>query len=359
MQSTADFALIAHRQAQKAAVAVGVAVVALVAICFVTVHAGAIPIPPGTATQLIAQQLGLAPADEGMQALRTILIDIRLPRVALGVLTGAGLAVAGVTLQGLFRNPLADPGLVGVSTGAATAAAAFIVLGWPLIEYLSAPVLRHALPAAAFAGGLLTTIVIYAVATREGRTDVATLLLAGVAINAMAAACIGLLIFLSAENELRDLNFWMLGSLNGVTWERLVVVGPLVLAAIVALMRFGKHLNALLLGETEARHLGFDVERAKRRMVMLVALTVGAIVAMTGAIGFVGLVVPHLVRLMMGADHRTLYPLSALLGACLVLLADLFARTIVVPAELPIGIVTSFLGGPFFLWLLLRQKGAF
>jgi iron complex transport system permease protein len=359
MQTAADFALIAHRQAQRTTWAIGIAVLVLVAICFVTLHAGAIPIPPGTATRLIAQQLGLAPVDDGMQALRTILIDIRLPRIVLGVLTGAGLAVAGVTLQGLFRNPLADPGLVGVSTGAATAAAAFIVLGWPLIEVLSAPVLRHALPIAAFAGGLVTTILIYAIATREGRTDVATLLLAGVAINAMAAACIGLLIFLSSENELRDLNFWMLGSLNGVTWERLLVIGPLVLAAILALMRFGKHLNALLLGETEARHLGFDVERAKRRMITLVALTVGAIVAMTGAIGFVGLVVPHLVRLMMGADHRTLYPLSALLGACLVLLADLFARTIVVPAELPIGIVTSFLGGPFFLWLLLRQKGAF
>ncbi|HJT12079.1 MAG TPA: iron ABC transporter permease [Dongiaceae bacterium] len=359
MQSAAEFALIAHRQAQRTAWAVGIAALALVAICFVTLHAGAIPIPPGTATHLIAQQLGLAPVDQDMQVLRTILIDIRLPRIVLGTLTGAGLAVAGVTLQGLFRNPLADPGLIGVSTGAATAAAAFIVLGWPLFDYLSAPLLRHALPVAAFAGGLATTILIYAIATREGRTDVATLLLAGVAINALAGACIGLLIFLSAENELRDLNFWMLGSLNGVTWERLLVIGPLVLAVALALMRFGKHLNALLLGETEARHLGFDVERAKRWMVTLVALTVGAIVALTGAIGFIGLIVPHLVRLMMGADHRALYPLSALLGACLVLLADLFARTIVVPAELPIGIVTSFLGGPFFLWLLLRQKGAF
>ena len=170
MHSAAEFALIAHRQAQRTAWAVGIALFVLVAICFVTIHAGAIPIPPGTATHLIAQQLGLAPVDDGMQALRTILIDIRLPRVVLGILTGAGLAVAGVTLQGLFRNPLADPGLVGVSTGAATAAAAFIVLGWPLFEYLSAPLLRHALPIAAFAGGLVTTILIYAIATRDGRT---------------------------------------------------------------------------------------------------------------------------------------------------------------------------------------------
>ncbi|HEV8390242.1 MAG TPA: iron ABC transporter permease, partial [Dongiaceae bacterium] len=356
-----EFISIAHRQAHRTAIATAIAVLALAAICLVTIHAGAIHIPPGTAIHVIAEQLGLVPVDGSMQALRTILIDIRLPRIALGILAGAGLAVAGVTLQGLFRNPLADPGLIGVSTGAATAAAAFIVLGWPLTEYLPAPVLRHALPVAAFGGGLATTILIYVVATREGRTDVATLLLAGVAINAMAAACIGLLIFLSSERELRDLNFWMLGSLNGVTWERLAFVGPVILAASLALTRFARHLNALLLGEAEARHLGFDVERTKRWMIALVALTVGAIVALTGAIGFVGLLVPHLVRLLMGADHRTVYPLSALLGACLVLLADLFARTIVVPTELPIGIVTSFLGGPFFLWLLLRQKsqGAF
>ena len=220
MQSTADFALIAHRQAQRTAWAVGIAALALVAICFVTIHAGAIPIPPGTATHLIAQQLGFAPVDDSMQALRTILIDIRLPRVALGILTGAGLAVAGVTLQGLFRNPLADPSLVGVSTGAATARRPLSSLAgrW---RNLSAPLLRHALPVAAFAGALATTILIYAIATREGRTDVATLLLAGVAINAMAAACIGFADLPQLrERQLRDLNFWMLGSLNGVTWGR-------------------------------------------------------------------------------------------------------------------------------------------
>lgn len=361
MQPAADLAAIAYQQTQKTVIAIALATLALLAICFITIHAGAIHIPPGIAIDILAAQLGLTRVDADLQALQTILIDIRLPRIVLGVLTGAGLAAAGVTLQGLFRNPLADPGLVGVSTGAATAAAAFIVLGWPLTAYLPAPLLRHALPIAAFGGGLLTTILIYAVATREGRTDVATLLLAGVAINAMAAAAIGLLIFLSSERELRDLNFWMLGSLNGVTWERLTFVGPLILAATIALTRFAWTLNALLLGEIEARHLGFDVERAKRLMIVLVALTVGAIVALSGAIGFVGLLVPHLVRLLTGVDHRTLYPLSALLGACLVLLADLFARTIVVPAELPIGIVTSFLGGPFFIWLLLRQKnqGAF
>lgn len=285
-----------------------------------------------------------------------VLWQIRAPRTVGAWLVGALLGLGGALAQGLFRNPLADPGLVGVSTGAALAAATFIVFGRSLAPYLPLEILRHALPVAAFGGGLAATIIVYLIATREGRTDIATLLLSGVAINAMAAAGIGLLIFLSSEQELRDLNFWMLGSLNGITWERLLVAAPLILVPTLVLMRFARLLNALLLGESEARHLGFQVEVMKRLMVGLVALTVGAGVALTGAIGFIGLIVPHLVRLMMGADHRTLFPLSALLGAALVLVADLIARTIVMPAELPIGILTAMLGGPFFIWLLLRQR---
>ncbi len=350
------FVALARRQDRRATLAMlGAGLVLLVA-CFVSIHAGAFHIAPADALEMLAARLGLVAPRPEAQSLATILLDIRLPRIALGILTGAGLAVAGVTLQGLFRNPLADPGLVGVSTGAALAAAAFIVLGRSLAEILPLEILRHAMPLAAFGGGLAATVIVYLVATREGRTDVATLLLSGVAINAMAAAGIGLMIFLSSEQELRDLNFWMLGSLNGITWPRLLVAAPLIAVPTVILMQFSRHLNALLLGEAEARHLGFRVERMKRLMVGLVALTVGAIVALTGAIGFIGLVVPHLVRLLMGADHRTLFPLSALLGAALVLLADLVARTIVLPAELPIGILTAMLGGPFFLWLLLRQR---
>jgi len=350
------FIALARRQSRRTTLAVLAAVAFLLVACFVTIHGGAIHIAPLDALRMLAARTGLVDAVPATDALSVILIEIRLPRIGLGIVTGAGLAVAGVTLQGLFRNPLADPGLVGVSTGAALAAAAFIVLGRSLAEYLSPEILRHALPLAAFFGGLIATIVVYAVATREGRTDVAALLLAGVAINAMAAAGIGLLVFISSEQELRSLNFWMLGSLNGITWSRLAFAAPLIILPTLLLMQFSRHLNALLLGEAEARHLGFQVERMKRVMVGLVALTVGAIVALTGAIGFVGLLVPHLVRLMMGADHRTLFPLSALLGASLVLLADLVARTIVVPAELPIGILTALIGGPFFLWLLMRQR---
>lgn len=351
-----NFLALARRQSRRTTLAILAAIGLLLVTCFVTIHGGAIHIAPLDALHMFAARLGLVDAAPASEAFSTILIDIRLPRIVLGVLTGAALAVAGVTLQGLFRNPLADPGLVGVSTGAALAAAACIVLGRSLFQYLPPDILRHALPVAAFLGGLVATIIVYLVATREGRTDVAALLLAGVAINAMAAAGIGLLIFLSSEQELRDLNFWMLGSLNGVTWRRLLIAAPMILLPTLALTCFARHLNALLLGEAEARHLGFNVERMKRVMVGLVALTVGATVALTGAIGFIGLLVPHLVRLMMGADHRTLFPLSALLGASLLLLADLVARTIVVPAELPIGILTSLIGGPFFIWLLLRQR---
>lgn len=352
-----SFLELARRQSRRTTLAVSAAILLLFVTCLITIHGGAIHIAPLDALRMLAARTGLADAVPGSEALSTILIDIRLPRIVLGILTGAGLAVAGVTLQGLFRNPLADPGLVGVSTGAALAAAACIVLGRSLFQYLPPEILRHVLPLAAFLGGLVATIIVYLVATREGRTDVAALLLAGVAINAMAAAGIGLLIFMSGEQELRDLNFWMLGSLNGVTWRHLAIATPMILGSIVALTCFARHLNALLLGEAEARHLGFNIERMKRVMIALVALTVGGTVALTGAIGFVGLLVPHLVRLMMGADHRTLFPLSALLGASLVLLADLVARTIVVPAELPIGILTSMIGGPFFIWLLLRQRG--
>lgn len=351
-----SFIATARRDGRRRAFALAAGGLVLVIACFVTVHAGAIHIAPLDAVTMLAARLGLIDAGAERESLSTILFDIRLPRIALGILTGAGLAVAGVTLQGLFRNPLADPGLVGVSTGAALAAATFIVFGRALAQYLPVEVLRHGAPLAAFLGGLAVTVLVYAIATREGRTDIAALLLSGVAINAMAAAGIGLLIFLSSEQELRDLNFWMLGSLNGITWPRLAVAGPIVIGSTLVLMQFARALNALLLGETEARHLGFRVERMKRVTVTLVALTVGAIVALTGAIGFVGLVVPHLVRLMMGADHRSLFPLSALLGAALVLVADLVARTIVLPAELPIGILTALLGGPFFLWLLLRQR---
>lgn len=317
---------------------------------------GALAIAPGQAVAILVAQLGLElPWSFGRQE-EAVLLAIRLPRALAGMLIGAALAVSGAALQGLFRNPLADPALIGVSNGAALAAVIVIVLGGslvPLLPFLPGGLL---LPLAAFLGGLAATSIVYRIASRDGRTDVATMLLAGVAVNAIAGAGIGLMVFLSDDQQLRDLNYWLLGSLGGVTWHSLGLAAPFILLGALALPLFARHLNALLLGESEATHLGFHVERTKRALVVLAALATGTAVAITGVIGFVGLVVPHLVRLIAGPDHRLLLPASALFGASLLLVADLFARTLVLPAELPIGILTACGGGPFFLWLLLRRR---
>ncbi len=355
--AVSDTAGILRTQAAKARLALLLLAAGLCVAFLLSIGIGAVAISPLQVLSIFLDRLGLGwlSSHESMQ--ETVLLAIRLPRACLAVLVGAALAVAGASLQGLFRNPLADPGLIGVSTGAALGAAVVIVLGGTLSLGVYAGLLDLLLPLAAFGGGLLTTLLVYRIASREGRTEVATMLLAGIAFNAIAAAAIGLLIFLSDDQALRDLNFWLLGSLGGVTWDRLLVAAPLMLLPALALPLLARPLNGLLLGETEALHLGFDVERVKRLAILLTALAVGASVALTGVIGFVGLVVPHLVRLTLGPDHRLLLPASALLGAILLLLADLLARTVVLPAELPIGILTSCVGGPFFLWLLLRRRG--
>ncbi|HMA14698.1 MAG: FecCD family ABC transporter permease [Bacteroidota bacterium] len=328
----------------------------LVLALLLAVGHGAVAIGPGQAIAILASQLGIElPWSFGRQE-EAVLLAIRLPRAHAGILVGAALAVSGAALQGLFRNPLADPALIGVSNGAALAAVIVIVLGGsfaPLLPFLPAGLL---LPLAAFAGGLVATSAVYRIASRDGRTDVATMLLAGVAVNAIAGAGIGLMVFLSDDQQLRDLNYWMLGSLGGITWDSLGLAAPFILVGTLSLPFFARHLNALLLGESEAVHLGFHVERTKRAIIVLAALATGTAVAITGVIGFIGLVVPHLVRLAAGPDHRLLLPASALFGASLMLVADLFARTLVLPAELPIGILTACVGGPFFLWLLLRRR---
>jgi iron complex transport system permease protein len=270
---------------------------------------------------------------------------------------GAALASSGALMQGLFRNPLADPGLVGVSAGAALAAAATITFGDKLLAPLIGPLPFGALPVGAFAGGLLTTLGLYLVATRSGRTSIATMLLAGVAFGALAGAVMGLFSYLSDDRQLRDLSFWSLGSLSGATWTKVMAVAPFILPTLLTMPFLARGLNALSLGEAEAFHLGVPVQRVKAIAVLLVAIAVGASVAAAGMIGFVGIVVPHVLRLMAGADHRMLLPASSLLGAALLVAADTMARTIAAPAELPIGILTAAIGAPYFLWLLLRRQG--
>ena len=299
--------------------------------------------------------MGLPVNGEGLEQAELILGQIRLPRTLLGLAVGAVLALAGVAMQGLFRNPLADPGLVGVSSGAALGAAIAIVCSTWIggVPEVFAPYL---LSLFAFLGGLGVTALVYRLGRKDGQTSVATMLLAGIALTALASSAVGLFTYLADDATLRTLTFWNLGSLNGASYQRL---WPLVLVATgVALWlpRRAEALNALLLGESEARHLGFEVEKLKRELVFCTALGVGAAVAAAGLIGFIGLVVPHLVRLLAGPDHRVLLPASLLAGASLLLFADLIARLALAPAELPIGIVTAFIGAPFFLYLLLRGR---
>jgi iron complex transport system permease protein len=285
-----------------------------------------------------------------------VLWSIRLPRIALAAMIGALLAAAGAVMQGLFRNPLADPGLLGVSGGAALAAAATIVAGNKALAGTAVKLPLEILPLAAFFGALVTTSALYRFATQEGRTSIATLLLGGLAVAALANAGIGLLVFLADDRQLRDITFWMLGSLSGATWAKVAAVAPFAGVLALALPFIARGLDLLVLGEAEAFYSGISVERLKRVSIVLVAAAAGAAVAVTGVIGFVGIVVPHLLRLAIGPGHRLLLAASALLGASLLLAADTFARVLAAPAELPIGIVTAIIGAPFFLVLLLRQR---
>lgn len=299
--------------------------------------------------------LGLGSASGGSH-IENIITSIRLPRAVLGMLVGAALGASGAAIQGLFRNPLADPGLIGVSGGAALAAVCVIVLGstalGPLINWMG----PYSLMLAAFAGGFLTTLVVARIASsRTGGTSTSTLLLAGIAINIITGAGIGIFTYMADDTQLRTLTFWSMGSLGGALWEVALSAGSLIVVVLLLLPPLARPLNALLLGESEARHLGIDVDRVKRRVMLLSALAVGASVAATGMIGFVGLVVPHLVRLTLGPDHRYLLPASALLGGLFLLVADMLARTLIAPAELPIGLLTSIIGGPFFIALVIAQ----
>ncbi len=311
-----------------------------------------------TATGLaavLADLLRISPLPEEHARDAAILGVVRAPRVLLAALVGAGLGAAGAAMQGLFRNPLADPGLIGVSAGAALAAVAAIVLAGGIFGAAAGLLGLWLLPLAAFLGGLGATALMARLGTIGGVTPVATLLLAGVAVNALAGALTGVLIFMADDRQVRDITFWTLGSLAGARWAQIPVVLLLVGLPALLLCALARPLNALLLGEAEAFHLGTSVESVKRLAVVLAAIAVAAGVAFTGLIGFVGLVVPHLIRLGFGSDHRLVLPGAALLGAALLVLADLAARSLAAPAELPVGVVTALLGAPFFLWLLRRR----
>ena len=328
-----------------------------VIVAFASVALGPISLGADVVWHVVLHELGLqSPLSAEHSRAQVILFDIRLPRTVMGFLVGGALAVAGAIMQGLFRNPLADPGLVGVSAGASLAAVTVIVLGTSLLTPIFGEVPLLALPIAAFLGALIGTVTLYRIATHRGRTSTATMLLAGIAIAALTQAATGVLIFISDDQQLRDLTFWSLGSLGGATWEKASMAAVFIVPVLLVSPLLGKGLNGLLLGEAEALHVGIDIQLLKRVAMVVVAFAVGVSVAISGVIGFVGIVVPHLLRLIMGPDNTYLLPACGLLGAALLLGADIVARMVVTPAELPIGIVTALIGAPFFLWILLRQR---
>ena len=298
--------------------------------------------------QALARQLDASEA--------AILYNIRLPRLVLGGLVGAGLAVSGAIMQGLFRNPLADPGLVGVSAGGSLGAVTAIVLGGMLPAAMQARLGGHLVPVMAFAGAWATMLILYRIARARGRVSMATLLLAGIVLGALASAFTGMMVFIADDRQLRDLTFWGLGSLAGASWTKVWTAGPMLALAILLAPLLARGLNALALGEAAARHMGIAVERVKTAAILLVAAAAGAAVAVSGGIGFVGIVVPHLLRLILGPDHRALLPACAALGAALLIAADTVSRLLVAPAELPIGIVMALIGAPVFLWVLLSRR---
>lgn len=309
---------------------------------------GAIAIPVDSVIQALFA--------EGSQRDQLVVQDIRLPRLLLGILVGAALGIAGAAMQGIFRNPLADPGLVGVSSGAALGAVLVIVLGSSVLSSFVIFWGYFALPLAAFAGGLLVTFLIYKIASKDGRTDVGLMLLAGIAINAIAGAATGVLTYFADDAELRSLTFWSMGSIASASYTDIVMITFPILLTLLVLPWFARDLNAFLMGEAVSQHMGFHVKRLKVVVISLTALAVGSAVAVSGMIGFIGLVAPHLVRLLIGPDHRYLLIGSALMGAILVVASDMVARSLLSPAELPIGLVIAAFGGPFFLSLLVKSK---
>ncbi|MCD9028292.1 iron ABC transporter permease [Luteimonas sp. BDR2-5] len=310
---------------------------------------GPLRIPPGDVVHVIAHKLGLVDAGALSQRDISVVWNLRVPRALLAVLVGASLAMAGAGLQGLFGNPLADPGIVGVTHGAALGAVAAIVLGATALGAWTIPV-------AAFAGGALTTTLIYLLARPDRGSGTATLLLVGIAIAAGCSAAIGFFTYIADASELQSLVFWQMGSLAMADWRDLLAALPAFAVGAALLSTLARPLDMLALGERQAQHIGLDVRRTRVMLVAVCALLVGSAVAFAGVVGFVGLVVPHFVRLLAGPGHRWLLPLSAVVGGLLVVVADTAARSLDPPSEIPLGLFSAALGAPFFLWLVLRRR---
>ncbi len=314
---------------------------------------GSVAIAPAQVWAIIAHAIHPGLVEQSWPAVReSIVLDARLPRVVLGAVVGAGLAVCGMALQAVVRNPLADPMLLGVSSGASVGAVLVLVAGVGALQVIT-------LPLAAFSGALAALVAVYFLARSGGRMTTVRLILAGVAVAEVLSALASLLIVTSDDpHKAQAAVRWLLGGLGGTTWRMVGVPAIVVFVGVAALLAVTRSLNLLYTGEEAAASLGLDVHRFRAAMFVVVALIVGAMVAVSGAIGFVGLIMPHLVRLLIGADHRRALPAAALLGAAFLVACDIVARTVAAPEELPVGILTALVGGPFFLWLMRRKAPA-
>ncbi len=321
----------ANQRDNKSLIVYGVLPAVLAAACLLSLFVGAVHVPFG-------------------EMLHSSIIQLRLARIVLCVIAGAGLSVAGVIFQSLLRNPLAEPYVLGVSSGAGLGAALAILFGLGAIGVWT-------LPGAAFAGALGTILLVYALArTGVGAVPVQTLLLSGTIVNAVLGSLLMFLVSVAPSEDLHNVVWWLLGNLQVFDWQLLRIVGVVVALGLVVCVLLSRDLNVMTLGEEAAAHLGLHVEQTKKLFFVVASLMTGATVAACGLIGFVGLIVPHSVRLVIGPDHRRLVPASALAGAAFLVLADCFARTAIAPLEIPVGVITAFLGGPFFLFLLRRKK---
>ncbi|MFS4470556.1 FecCD family ABC transporter permease [Chryseobacterium sp. T20] len=300
--------------------------------------------------QFIKGDSGLSLSD------KYVIWDVRAARIIMAILVGSMLSVSGTSLQGLFKNPLATGDLIGLTSGATLLAAIAIVLGGHFKEYLPEAVQFSLVGIAAFIGSFLSMMLVYRISTSGGKTNVVMMLLTGVAITAIGFSITGFLIYISKDEQLRDLTFWNLGSLAAATWTKNIILAIVALIAYIILLPKGKALNAMMLGEKDAQHLGINVERLKKQIIIIVALMVGSCVAFSGTIGFVGLIVPYILRLLFKSNYTFILPLSAMCGSILLLTADTFSRSIVAPSELPIGILTALMGGPIFIAILVKFK---
>ena len=322
-------------------------------------NAGTVNIPIDVIIQQSANLLlQSSSTDIHTNQINTILFDIRLSRICLAFLIGAILAISGAVMQGLFRNPLAAPSLIGVSSGASVGASIVIVLTGAWLQ-TNAVLGLSVVALGAFIGSFLITLLVFRLSTSSLGTSVTTMLLAGIAISALGGAVNSLLSYFADNEMLRQISIWQMGNLSTANWTRVSIVAVVAVVVLILFPRESKSLNALLLGESEARHLGIDVQRVKKKLILLTTLGIGTAVAVAGMIGFVGLIVPHIVRLLIGPDHRWLLPVSALAGGILLLIADTLARVIIAPVELPTGILTAILGAPFFIMLLIQQRREF